>query len=83
MDNWEFGDGSSAPRNGLESSEMQLFKNTRYYSLAREICQEEILPSLFVYTNYSRSTIFDWIRDLFNRYQLDITLFSLLFIEKE
>lgn len=42
MENWEFGDGSSAPRNGLESSEMQLFKNTRYYSLAREICQNTI-----------------------------------------
>ncbi len=42
MENWEFGDGSSAPRNGLESSEMQLFKNTRYYSLAREICQNSI-----------------------------------------
>lgn len=41
MEKWEFGDGSSAPRNGLESSEMQLFKN-RYDSLAREICQNSI-----------------------------------------
>ena len=27
--------------------------------------------------------VYDWIRDLFNRYQLDISLFCLLFIEKE
>lgn len=55
-------------------------KTIRFSRTKENYHQEEILPSLFVYTNYSRSTIFEWIRDLFNRYQLDITLFSLLFI---
>ena len=45
--------------------------------------QEEILPSLFVYTTYSRRRIFEWIRFLFDKYQLDISAFSILFIEKE
>ena len=45
--------------------------------------EEEILENLFVYTNYNRTTIFYWIRELFNRYQLDIQDFCLLFIEKE
>ena len=58
-------------------------KTIRFSRTKENDHQEEILPSLFVYTNYSRSTIFDWIRNLFNRYQLDITLFSLLFIEKD
>ena len=58
-------------------------KTIRFSRTKENEHQEEILPSLFVYTNYSRSTIFDWIRDLFNRYQLDISLFCLLFIEKE
>lgn len=58
-------------------------KTIRFSRTKENDHQEEILPSLFVYTNYSRSTIFDWIRDLFNRYQLDITLFSLLFVEKD
>lgn len=58
-------------------------KTIRFSRTKENNHQEEILPSLFVYTNYSRSTIFDWIRDLFNRYQLDITLFCLLFVEKE
>ena len=58
-------------------------KTIRFSRTKENDYQEEILPSLFVYTNYSRSTIFDWIRNLFNRYQLDITLFSLLFIEKD
>ncbi len=58
-------------------------KTIRFSRTKENEHQEEILPSLFVYTNYSRITIFDWIRDLFNRYQLDISLFCLLFIEKE
>lgn len=58
-------------------------KTIRFSRTKENDHQEEILPSLFVYTNYSRSTIFDWIRDLFDRYQLDITLFCLLFVEKE
>lgn len=58
-------------------------KTIRFSRTKENDHQEEILPSLFVYTNYSRSTIFDWIRNLFNRYQLDISLFSLLFIEKD
>lgn len=58
-------------------------KTIRFSRTKENYHQEEILPSLFVYTNYSRSTIFDWIRDLFERYQLDITLFCLLFVEKD
>ena len=45
--------------------------------------QEEIIPGIFVYTNYNRWSVFEWIRDLFERYQLNILDFSLLFIEKE
>ena len=44
---------------------------------------EEVLPNLFVYTNYNRSSIFEWIRELFKRYQLDIETFNILFIDKE
>ena len=45
--------------------------------------QEEIIPGIFVYTNYNRWSVFEWIRDLFERYQLNILDFSLLFVEKE
>lgn len=45
--------------------------------------EEEVLENLFVCTNYNRGSIFYWLRELFNRYQLDIQDFCLLFVEKE
>jgi hypothetical protein len=45
--------------------------------------QDEILPNLYVYTNYNRNSIFEWIRELFKKYQLDIKDFCLLYVEKD
>ena len=45
--------------------------------------QEEVLPGLFVRTHFNRPSIFEQIRELFKKYQLNILDFSLLFIEIE
>lgn len=45
--------------------------------------QDEITPNLYVVTNYSRNMIFWWIRELLNKYQINIKDFCLLFIDKE
>ena len=45
--------------------------------------QEEIVSGLYVYTNYSRSSIFEWIRELFKRYQIELQDFCILFVERD
>ena len=45
--------------------------------------QTEIAPTLFIETGYSRHMIFWWIRELFEKYQLDIQNFCILFTDKE
>lgn len=44
---------------------------------------DEIFTNLYVYTNYNRNSIFEWIRELLNRYQIDIMNFCILFIDNE
>lgn len=43
--------------------------------------QTEIYPNLFVMASYSRHMIFWWIRQLFDKYQLEITNFNILFTD--
>ncbi len=45
--------------------------------------QAEIAPTLFIETGYSRHMIFWWIRELFEKYQLDIQNFCILFTDKD
>jgi uncharacterized protein with ParB-like and HNH nuclease domain len=42
----------------------------------------KVYDNLYVETNYNREMIFFWIKELFNKYQLDINDFSILFIDK-
>ena len=43
----------------------------------------EVNPNLFIETGYSRHTIFFWIRELFKKYELDLSNFCILFTDKE
>lgn len=44
---------------------------------------DEIFSNLYVYTNYNRNSIFEWIRELLERYQIDIMNFCILFVDNE
>lgn len=45
--------------------------------------QTEINPNLFIETGYSRHMIFYWIRDLLNRYEIELNNFCVLFTDNE
>lgn len=45
--------------------------------------QTEITPNLFIETGYSRHMLFWWIRELFNKYQIDLSNFCILFTDKD
>lgn len=45
--------------------------------------QTEINSNLYAVTNYSRHMILWWIRELFNKYQMDLSNFCILFIDKD
>lgn len=45
--------------------------------------QTEINPTLFIETGYSRHMIFWWIRELLNRYEIDINNFCILFTDND
>jgi len=45
--------------------------------------QTEVNSNLYVVTNYSRHMILWWIRELFNKYQIDLSSFCILFTDKD